>query len=315
MKVRFAVSVGAGAPDSEAFASLVEEAEDLGFDTLWLSDLPSQPSVEPALGIAFAAASTSRVRLGANFIPFGTVPFVLAHRLAQLDRLSGGRLLVTLVPGLDLPEERDALGTAGLHRGRMMSSLVPRLREWWSGGGDPPLAVRPLQQPLEVWLGGSGPDAVARAGQLSDGWLGSLMPPERAGAIRRTIQEAAAAVGRSIDPEHFGLSIVYARSDDELAATLSQPGGARRLRRLDPALIPVGRAALRGFVGRLVDEGLSKFVMRSAVAGAGGAGASGNAAGVRRRLETDGGVVPAGAAARGQGELEWLADAVLDLQT
>jgi alkanesulfonate monooxygenase SsuD/methylene tetrahydromethanopterin reductase-like flavin-dependent oxidoreductase (luciferase family) len=292
VKVRFAVSVGSGAPDPEAFASLVEEIEDLGFDTLWLSDLPSQPSAEPALGVAFAAARTRRVRLGANFVPFGASPFAVAHRLAQLDRLSGGRLLVTLVPGLDLPEERVALGTAGRHRGRMMSSLVPQLREWWSGGGDPPLAVLPVQKPLEVWLGGSGPDAIVRAGQVSDGWLGSLIPAERAGLVRRAIQDAAASAGRSIDPEHFGMSIAYARSDDELAAAVSRASGVR-LRRFDPALVPVGRAALRRLVGRLVEEGLSKFVLRSFGAGTASPGAA-----------TRSGSGPA-----------WLADAVLDLQT
>lgn len=182
MKVRFAVSIGLGTPDPGQLAGVAVEAEARGFDTLWLSDLPSLPSTEPSLGLAVLASATRRVRLGANFIPFGLEPYLLAHRLAQLDRLCDGRLLVTLVPGLDLPGERAVLRTAGRHRGRMMEELVPTLRRWWAGEaveGEVRLPVLPVQEPLEVWLGGSGPDAIARAGRVADGWLGSLVSPAR----------------------------------------------------------------------------------------------------------------------------------------
>src|SRR5579872_691485 len=183
MKVRFAVSVGLGAPDPAALADAAAAVEARGFDTLWLSDLPSLPSTEPGIGIAYLAAATRRVRLGANFIPFGSRPYVLANRLAQLDRLCEGRLLVTLVPGLDLPGERAALGTEGRHRGRLMEELVPELRHLWAGGSTAEgaaLPALPVQQPPEVWLGGSGPDAIGRAGRVADGWLGALVSPPTA---------------------------------------------------------------------------------------------------------------------------------------
>lgn len=287
MKVRFAVSIGLGMPEPGPLGEVVEHAEKIGFDSLWMSDVPSLPSTEPSLGLAFAAARTTRARLGANFIPFGVQPYVLAHRLAQLDQLTGGRLLVTLVPGLDLPGEREALGTSGRHRGRMMEELVPRLRELWDGG----LPVRPVQQPLEIWLGGAGPDAIGRAGRVSDGWLGSLVSPARAGEIRQAIQDEAARVGRSVDPEHFGLSIGYARQPEDL-----ERATRLRLRRPRPEneadvtdLVPVGAAALRRLIGRHVEQGLSKFVLR-----------------------------PVAAVDPGSGwpeELDWLAATVLDLQT
>jgi probable F420-dependent oxidoreductase len=293
MKVRFAVSVGLGTPDPGALSDAAGAAEARGFDTLWLSDLPSLPSTEPGVGVAFLAGATRRVHLGANFIPFGAQPYVLANRLAQLDRLCGGRLLVTLVPGLDLPGERAALGTQGRHRGRMMEELVPQLRNLWAGettADGAGLPVLPVQQPLEIWLGGSGPDAVGRAGRVADGWLGALVSPPMAGRIRRSIEEEADRVGRRIDPEHFGLSIGYARTPDDLerAARLRTP---RRLRQdVDPAeLVPVGAPGLRSMIGRLVDEGLSKFVVRP--------------------------LAPPASSGAWSEELDWLADAVLDLQS
>lgn len=266
MKVRFAVSVGTGPPDPDQFGAVCVAVEKKGFDTLWLSDVPSLPLVEPTLGVAFAAAVTSRVHLGVNCIPFGATPYLVAHRLAQLDRLSGGRLLVTLVPGID-PQ----------YPGRMMDEVVPELRRLWAEG----LPVRPVQDPLEIWLGGNGPKAVARAGRLADGWLGSFVTPSRAGEIVRAIQSSAAAAGRSIDPEHFGLSVGYAHDPGQ-----AEVAARARIRNVSPDMIPVGAEGLRRFLTDLVGEGLSKFVVR-----------------------------PVGPVADWDAELDWLAETVLPLQS
>ncbi len=296
MKIRFAVSVGVGSPDPEELSQAVTEAEARGFDSLWFSDLPVLGGTDPFLAVAFAAARSRRLKLGVNLVPFGYQPYVFARQVAQLDRLTGGRLLVTLVPGLDQPGERAALGLGGVHRGRRLDAIIPDLKAWWAGesvvvepsSDEAPeaklaLASRPIQDPLEIWLGGAGPDAVRRVGRFGDGWLGALMDPDRVATVRAEIVREATAAGRVIDPEHFGLSIAYARQADELAR-------APRLRRRGAESVaphvPVGAAALRTLIGRLTDAGLSKFVVRS--------------------------VVPTTSWTE---ELAWLADAVLDLQT
>ncbi len=297
MKVRFAVSA-LGSPDPALLTSLATEAEKLGFDTIWFSDVTLLPSIDPTAGVAYAAALTKRVKLGINQVPFGQEPFVVASRLAQLDQLTGGRLLITLVPGLDLPGERAALGLSGQHRGRLLDELIPMFRQWWAGGAPdggpegeagpafPELPVHPVQDPLEIWLGGSGPDAIRRAGRLSDGWLGSLVSPDRAGILREEIQREASLAGRTIDPEHFGMSIGYARDPADVERSF-------RLRRPRPAdapnlseVVPVGSTALRDLVDRLLDQGLSKFVIR-----------------------------PIAPVKSWPEELEWMADALLDRQT
>ena len=288
MKVRFAVSAGGGAPDASQLREFVTGAEGLGFDTVWFSDLPVLPSTDPMLAVAMAAAWTSRIKLGVNLVPFGYQPFVFARQVAQLDQLSGGRLLLTLVPGLDQPGERQALGIDAAHRGKLLDELIPKLRRLWEGNdagidGSPPLPVRPVQDPLEIWLGGSGPEAVVRAGRLSDGWLGSLMTPLRAADIRAEIEQAAASASRTIDPEHFGLSIGYARERSDLERTIP----IRRRPAVDLAeVVPIGREALRDLIGDLVEVGLSKFVVRR--------------------------IAPA---ASWEDELAWLAGTLLDLQT
>ena len=291
MKIRFAVSMGVGAPDPDDLALAVTQAEAQGFDSLWFSDLPVLAATDPFLAVAVASAVSSRLKLGVNLVPFGYQPYVFARQVAQLDQLTRGRLLVTLVPGLDQPGERAALGITGRHRGRLLDDVIGDLRAWWAGeavaSADPEvkltLPVRPVQDPLEIWLGGAGPDAVTRAGRLADGWLGALMDPARALTVRQAIEREAAAAGRVIDPEHFGLSIAYARRDADLqrAPRLRRPGAEP----LAP-LVPVGRDALRAMLGQLIDAGLSKFVVR-----------------------------PVAPGTTWPDELAWLADAVLDLQT
>src|SRR3954469_7242458 len=100
MKVRFAVSVATDAPDPIGDVRL---AEQLGFDSIWLSDLPMLAASDPVVALAALAAATERVHLGVNLVPFGRNPMLLARQLAQIDQLSGGRLLVTIVPGIDQP--------------------------------------------------------------------------------------------------------------------------------------------------------------------------------------------------------------------
>lgn len=121
-------------------------------------------------------------------------------------------------------------------------------------------------------------------GRVADGWLGAQLTPPEAGEARRRIQEAAARAGREVDPEHFGLSIVYSRG--EPAPGVLRSVAARR-RDIDPRkLVPVGAAGLREFVQGCIDAGLSKFVVR-----------------------------PAGPVAAWNEEAAWLSDAILDLQT
>jgi alkanesulfonate monooxygenase SsuD/methylene tetrahydromethanopterin reductase-like flavin-dependent oxidoreductase (luciferase family) len=290
VKVRFAVSVGMGLPNPELLAAVVVGAEERGFDSIWFSDLTVLPGTNPFLAVSFAAAASRRLRLGVNLVPFGYQPFVFARQVAELDQITAGRLLMTLVPGLDRPDERAALGISGQHRGRLLDALIPDLRSWWAGetvkvsegeGSELRLAVLPRQNPLEVWLGGSGPEAIRRAGRLADGWLGSNVTPPTAGNIRTRIQEEATKAGRTIDPEHFGLSIGYARQDSDL-----ERASPLRTSTKGEISVPIGVRPLRELIGSLIDQGLSKFVLR-----------------------------PVAPVLWWPDELNWLADVVFDLQT
>jgi probable F420-dependent oxidoreductase len=263
--------VGAAGASStpDALAELVTGLDELGFDSLWLSEVLTGPVVDPVVGLAWAGASNSRVKLGTTMLLPGRHVLRLAKQLASLDVLCRGRLLVTLVPGLTYAPERDAIGIEPKHRGAFIDEALPLLRRLWAGETvshegtagsfrDVKLSPLPVQQPLEVWLGGTVPAALERCGRLSDGWLPSLCTPEEAAAGRVVIDDAAARAGRAISREHFGVSIGYARTPIDPATARMM--AARRPRALE--FTPVGLPALRQLIERFIGVGFSKFVVR-----------------------------------------------------
>ena len=273
MKIRIGVGAAGASSTPGALAELVTGIDELGFDSLWLSEVLTGPVIDPAVGLAWAAASNPRVKLGTTMLLPGRNVLRLAKQLASLDVLCRGRLLVTLVPGLTYAPEREAIGVEPRRRGAVIDEALPLLRRLWAGEAvshdgpagnfhDVTLLPLPVQQPLEVWLGGTVPAALERCGRLSDGWLPSLCTPEEAAAGRLVIDEAAARAGRSISREHFGVSIGYARApiDPVTARTMA----ARRPRALE--LTPVGLPALRQLIERFIGVGFSKFVVRPVAA-------------------------------------------------
>ena len=67
----------------------------------------------------------------------------------------------------------------------------------------------PLQDPLEIWLGGIAPSELKRCGRLGDGWLPSFCTPEDVHDGIAVIEATAAEHDRKIDPEHFGALLPY----------------------------------------------------------------------------------------------------------
>ena len=81
-------------PGIEETLEVIERAEALGFDSVWLRDRHLQPGISSPVAIMAAASQrTSRIELGTAVIPLGLEnPFRLAEDLATVDVLSGGRI-------------------------------------------------------------------------------------------------------------------------------------------------------------------------------------------------------------------------------
>lgn len=270
MKIRMAVATANTPADPEALIELVEGLEKRRFDTLWLSDTPMTPAVEPLLALALAARHSSRLKLGTNVVVPGRNPLLLAKELAHLDRLIDGRLLLAFMPGIGSRRERAALGVEGIDRTERMTTVIELCRAWWAG--EPVTAEidayrydavtvgpPPVQDPLEIWLGGNGPRGLRLTGTHGDGWLASRATPAEAESNRLIIEAAATEAGRSIDDDHFGISIPYARTalDEATVAAVMRRTTAERA-----DVLPVGATELVELLQRHLDAGLTKFVLR-----------------------------------------------------
>ncbi len=271
MKIRFAVTPPASALTEESFPDYLSRVEELGFDTLWLSDVPLGPLGDPIVALAFAAGRTTRLKLGANIVPLGRNPLWIAKQIAHLDRLSQGRILISFVPGLGQPGERAALGYVDRDRGKAIEKMMDLLRRWWRGeavtGGfgefsfeNVTVAPRPRQQPLEIWLGGKSSIAIDRIARCADGWLTAAMTPDEAARARVEVMERAESYGWQIDPEHFGISLPYSAGQPAPAAVAALQ--RRRKDRDVSEVLAVGADGLTDLLQAYQAAGLSKFVVR-----------------------------------------------------
>ncbi|HRW38781.1 MAG: TIGR03619 family F420-dependent LLM class oxidoreductase [Acidimicrobiales bacterium] len=273
MKVRIGFGLGThtSANESGPFGSLVDALEGLRFDSLWLSERLTGDAPDPLAALAFAAGRTRRLKLGTSVLVLpGRNPVVLAKEMASLDRLSGGRFLPAVGLGALAPAEHRAFGVRREERSAWFDEALGLLRRLWTEDhvthdgprfavDDVTLRPQPIQQPIDVWLGGQAPSELRRVGRLGDGWLPSFCTVDDVAAGWPMIEATAAQHGRTIDPEHLGALIAYSRTGvpDRVRALL-----ARRRPELDPRLVvPVGLDELRSRVEGFVAVGASKFVV------------------------------------------------------
>lgn len=279
MKVRIGISLGTAA-SAAGLGESVAMLEDAGVDSLWLSEVVYGSLVDPFIGMAYALARSSKLKVGTGVAVLpGRHPVLVAKQLISLAALAPGRVLPVFGLRPARPQEVAAFPVSGRRAAvfdesmRLLRLLVTEEQVSFSGefftveaASLGPLPARPL----DIWLGGSAPEGLRRAGRLADGWLGSFLTPAEAGAARAQIQAAAVAAGREIDADHFGMSLAVAEA--AIPAELAQ-AVRRRRPDADPAsLIPVGWSAVQDKIAAYVAVGLSKFVLRSAAIDLGATG-------------------------------------------
>jgi probable F420-dependent oxidoreductase len=222
MELSFALPISGTWATPSNVTKLAREIDDAhGFRGLWTfqrwlasDDLAGvyQSVLDPIVVLGFAAAVTSRVRLGLAIVngPF-YAPVALAKQFAALDVLSNGRLDAGVGMGW-APAEFAAAGVPMEHRGRRFDEWLDCLDvllrgERVSFSGEfydvPPstIAPRPVQKPRPpVLIGGSAPAALRRAGTRGDGWISrsrASVDDVRAAVV--AVRDAAERAGKARD--------------------------------------------------------------------------------------------------------------------
>ena len=205
----------------EHIVRVAQRSEELGFDSLWVTDHVVVPEpyremfgatiYDPLSVLAFLAAHTRSARLGTAVlvIPYRN-PVVVAKQLATIDNLSGGRLVFGSGAGW-APEEFDALGVSYSERGPITDEYLRVILELWTNPSpsfdgryvhlhDVHAEPRPIQQPHPpLLIGGYGKRAIRRAVAIGQGWLPDGMSlPDLQSAIGY-LHQAAEAAGRAPD--------------------------------------------------------------------------------------------------------------------
>src|SRR5215469_16147717 len=200
---------------------LVQKAEQLGFDSVWVAEAWGTDAVSV---LGWLAAKTESIKLGSAIMQIpGRTPANAAMTAATLDLLSGGRFLLGLGTsgpqvvegwhgqpwGKPLGKTREyveivraALGREVVeHRGEHYG--IPYDGPDSTGLGKPlKLMLRPLRSEIPIYLAALGPKNVALAAEIADGWLPIFVAPERF-------------------DDAFGPSLAAAPLDFEIAATAS----------------------------------------------------------------------------------------------
>ena len=273
MKIRIGVGVGGGVAsgDPEVFATVVDGLERLGFDSLWVAERAGGPALDPVVSMTFAAARTTRLKFGPSVMVLpGRNPVLLAKAMASLDRISNGRLLPAFGLGVADTAEHQAFGVARMDRAAWFNEALPLMRRLWTEDvvehhgrrfhlDAARVDVKPVQQPLDVWMGGIAPSELRRVGRLSDGWLPSFVTPDDVRAGIAAVNQHAGEAGRAIDPEHYGVLLAY--TDSPLPDRFLQ---AIKLRQPDKSpgdLVASTRQELRPKIEAFIETGASKFVV------------------------------------------------------
>ena len=126
------------AVDAGPMLDLAERAEAAGLDSVWVGDsLVSKPRLEPVAAMAAIAARTTRVRIGtAVLLPAIRSVVPLAHGLATVDVLSGGRTVLAMgVGGTFTPEQAQDFAAAGVDpktRAGRLTEMIQVMRRLWT---------------------------------------------------------------------------------------------------------------------------------------------------------------------------------------
>ena len=190
--------------------AIAQEAERLGYHSLWTAEAYGSDSVTP---LVWLAAHTERINVGTAIMQMpARTPAMTAMTAATIDLLTGGRFMLGI--GASGPQVVE-----GWH-GVVYGKLLTRTREYveiirtilkreqplehhgeyydipvrgGTGLGKPlKLIVHPLRSNIPIYVAAIGPKNVALAAEIADGWLPVFFSPYRAGVFRASLEEGFA---------------------------------------------------------------------------------------------------------------------------
>ena len=199
-----------GARPPTGFVELVQEAERLGYDSVWTAEAYGSDAITP---LAYLAGQTSRIRLGTGVCQLSArTPTAMAMAAMTLDHLSDGRFTLGLgVSGPQVVEgwyggpfakplartrEYVSIIRKVLAREEPVSNDGPHYPLPYTGPGSwglgKPLKpiTHPLRSDIPIFMGAEGPKNIAQTVEIGDGWLPLYYSPYRQHVYADALKDA-----------------------------------------------------------------------------------------------------------------------------
>jgi F420-dependent oxidoreductase-like protein len=215
--------------------ALVQEAERLGYDSVWTAEAYGS---DAATILGWLAHATSTIRLGSAIFQMpGRSAAMTAMTAATLDQLSAGRMIL----GIGSSGPQVAEGWHGQRFGKQLQRTreyvevvriaLSRERLEYRGetlelplpdgpGKALKLTIAPVQERIPVFLAAIGPKNTALAAEIADGWIPTLFSPEHVAEFRPLLEQgfARAANGKGFDDFEIAPTVNVFVTDDAAAA-------------------------------------------------------------------------------------------------
>ena len=222
-------------PRIELNWQMAETAERIGYDSVWVGDsITSKPRLEPLTAMAALAARTHRVKIGtAVMLNALRHPVHLAHALATIDNISGGRTVLGVGAGRSnnqmFVDEHAAVGVPIQERASRMEESINLLRALWTQQNvsssseyypiqDVSLEPKPVQQPIPIWVSSNWVQrGLKRVAELGDAWITNVPTADLFNKCWQRIADRAAESGRDAGGMRRCLYISVNLNDEDAA--------------------------------------------------------------------------------------------------
>ncbi len=190
-KINFGVASPLPGQSVEDLIRITIETEKLGFDTVWFPDhvvfMAKTLTPEVWSVITAACMKTKKIIMGTIGDAHRTHPAIYAHRLATVDHISRGRILVCVGYG-----EKMNLDPYGIKWNKPLTRVkesIQIMRSLWEGGqvdfegeiyklNKAELRIKPFNdRSIPIYVAATAPRALKLAGEHGDGWVTNAMPP------------------------------------------------------------------------------------------------------------------------------------------
>ncbi len=222
--MRLGLNVGYWGSSPVDNVALAQEADRLGFHSLWTAEAYGSDAVSP---LVWLAAKTEKINVGTAIMQMtARAPAMAAMTAATIDLLTGGRMLV----GIGASGPQVVEGWHGVPYGKPVTrarEYVGIMRKIWkreeplehhgehydipckggSGLGKPlKLIIHPLRPSIPIYLAAVGPNNVTLAAEIAEGWLPVFFSPDRMSIYREWLDDGFAKAGGGKDLSNFDIA-------------------------------------------------------------------------------------------------------------